>query len=50
MERVVINLTTYGMGGNQSQLMKWVVITQLMEWVLINPTTYGMGGNQSHNL
>ena len=52
MEQAVINLTTYGMGGNQSHNL-WYgqkSISQLMEWVVINLTTYGTGGNESHNL
>jgi hypothetical protein len=52
MEWVIINLTTYGTGGNQSHNLwnGWESITQLMEQMEINHTTYGTGGNQSHNL
>ena len=37
---MVINLTTYGTGGNQSQLIEKVQVVN-------NRTTYGTGGNQS---
>jgi hypothetical protein len=52
MEWVVVNHTTYRMGGNQSHNLwnRRESISQLIEWVVINLITYGMGGKQSHNL
>jgi hypothetical protein len=49
---MVINHTTYRMGGSQSHNLwnRRESISQLIEWVVINLITYGMGGKQSHNL
>jgi hypothetical protein len=51
MERVVINLITYGTGGNQSHNLwnRWESISQLIEWVVINLTTNRMDGNHDYH-